>query len=195
MTINRCIGFERRIDLEDFQARVTIEQNEELNPMRLIDEYSDSVYKFCHSLTFSKEDAEDLFQETFLRALEQPKKIEAVANRQSFLFSTAMYIWKSWKRKYARRKRIAPTEALDENAISSTDIEGGYLKQEENIIVRELVEELPEKFKIPTVLYYTLEMSIDEIAETLNIPTGTVKSRLFNARKIIEKGLVSNEYK
>ena len=180
--------------MEDLQANIIIEQEDDFNPMRLIDEYSDAVYKFCHSLTFSKEDAEDLFQETFLRTLEQPKKIEAASNRQNFLFSTAMYIWKSWKRKYARRKRIAPTESLNENAISNTDIEGGYLKKEENIVIRELVEKLPDKFKIPTILYYTLEMSIDDIAETLNIPQGTVKSRLFNARKIIGKGLVSNEY-
>ena len=180
--------------MEDLQTRMTIGQEEDFNPMRLIDEFSDSVYKFCHSLTYSKEDAEDLFQETFLRALEQQKKMEASGNYQGFLFSTALYTWKSWKRKYARRKRLAPTESLDENAASSIDIEGGYLKQEENRFVRELVEELPDKYKIPTVLYYTLEMSIDDIAETLYVPPGTVKSRLFKARKIIEKGLVSNEY-
>lgn len=179
----------------NLQAIMTNEQVEEFNPMRLIDEYSDQVYKLCSSITFSKEDAEDLFQETFLRALEQTKKMEASGDYRGFLFSTAIYIWKSWKRKYARRKRLVPTESLSENTISNTDIEGGYLKQEETRIVRELVDELPDNFKIPTILHYTLEMNIDDIAETMNIPSGTVKSRLFKARKMIEKGLVSNEYK
>jgi RNA polymerase sigma-70 factor (ECF subfamily) len=187
-------GFERRSDLENLHTSKAIRQTGNCDPMRFIDEYSNSVYKFCRSITYSKEDAEDLCQETFLRALEQPMKIDASGGPQRFLFSTAMYLWKSWKRKYARRERLAPTELLHETVKSETDIEGSYLKQEENRIVRNLVEALPDKFKIPTILQYTFEMSITDIAATLHLPSGTVKSRLFKARKIIEKGLVSNEY-
>jgi RNA polymerase sigma-70 factor (ECF subfamily) len=136
----------------------------------LVDKYSGSVYKFCRSLTYSKEDADDLLQETFLRTFEQLPKIIASDNPQGFLFSTASYLWKSWKRKYA-----------------------SFATDEEVRLVRELVDGLPDKLKTPTILYYTLEMNVPDIAKTLELPSGTVKSRLFKARKIIEKGLVEHE--
>ena len=160
----------------------------------LVDEYSDSVYKFCRSLTYSKEDADDLFQETFFRAFEQLAKINASGNPQGFIFSTSLYIWKSWKRKYARRNRLAPATPLDETVASSTNMEDSFIAQEETRIVRELVESLPEKFKIPIILYYTMEMNVSDIALTLKLPSGTVKSRLFKARKLLEKGLVEIHY-
>ena len=160
----------------------------------LVDEYSDSVYKFCRSLTYSREDAEDLFQETFFRAFEQLPKVYASDNPQGFLFSTAVFIWKSWKRKYARRNRLAPSAPLDETVASGVSMEDSYMAQEELRFVRELVEALPDKFKIPVILYYTMEMSVPDIALSLKLPAGTVKSRLFKARKLIEKGLVEAHY-
>jgi RNA polymerase sigma-70 factor (ECF subfamily) len=155
----------------------------------LVDEYGNSVYKFCRSLAYSKEDADDLFQETFLRVLEKPSKINACDNPQGFLFSTAIFIRNSWKRKYARRNRIAPAAALDETVASNDDLENDVIMREEARIVRDLVESLPEKYRIPIILYYTMEMSVPDIALTMRLPVGTVKSRLFKARKLIEKGL------
>jgi RNA polymerase sigma-70 factor (ECF subfamily) len=66
----------------------------------LVDESGASVYKFCRRLAYSKEDADDLFQETFLRVFEKPSKINACDHPQGFLFSTAIFIWNSWKRKF-----------------------------------------------------------------------------------------------
>ena len=162
----------------------------------LADKYGDSVYRFCRTLAYSKEDADDLFQETFLKALEQPHKIDGAENPQNFLFTTALYIWKSWKRKYARRSRIAPVEALDESqetSESSPGAEDEYMERDLLITVRELVGALPEKLRVPVVMYYNAEMDVQKIAEALKIPAGTVKSRLYNARKIIEKGLINLE--
>jgi RNA polymerase sigma-70 factor (ECF subfamily) len=165
---------------------------EKINPLEdLVDDYSDRVYKFCRRLTYSKEDAEDLFQETFLWAFERLAKVPD--NPRNFLFSAAAYLWKSRKRKYARRNRLAPTSPLDDTILSDTDIEGSIMAQEDTRIVRELVHALPEKLKIPIVMFYTAEMELSEIAEALRIPVGTVKSRMHKARKIIEKGLVAHE--
>jgi len=166
----------------------------EINPSDLVDDYSDAIYKFCRKLTFSKEDAEDLFQETFLKALEQPSKISASDNPKSFLFSTALYLWKSKKRTYARRNRLAPIQSLDDEIISDISIEDDMMAQEDTRLVQELVQVLPEKFKIPIILYYTMEMTVQDIAVTIRIPQGTVKSRLHKARQLIEKGLIQNGY-
>jgi RNA polymerase sigma-70 factor (ECF subfamily) len=157
-------------------------------------EYGDSVYRFCRSLTYTREDADDLFQETYLKALERFQQVNILGNPQSFLFSTALFIWKSWKRKFARRKRLAPIEDVNEFTVNGSGMDDTLSAQEEIAIVHELVGALPEKFKIPVILYYTVEMSVPEIALVLDVPEGTVKSRLFKARKIIEKGLEANHY-
>ena len=164
----------------------------------LVDDYGESVHKFCRSLTYSKEDADDLLQETFLKVLEQLPKASTFENPQSFLFSTALYIWKSWKRKYARRNRLAPVEPLSDlsqDIVSSgISVEDSVLDEEKYRVVRQLVDSLPEKFKIPTLLYYTLEMSAPEIGEILALPPGTVYSRLHKAKNLIKKGLIAVGY-
>ncbi|MFT3984011.1 MAG: RNA polymerase sigma factor [Lachnospiraceae bacterium] len=160
----------------------------------LVDEYGSSLYRFCRSLTYSKEDAEDLFQETFLRALEQPEKLNTSDNPKSLLFSTAFFLWKSWKRKYARRKRLAPLEPFDDSVESDINLENSYLIQEENKLVRKLADALPDKFRIPVFLYYTMEMKVSDIADVLNLPAGTVKSRLSKARRLIRDGLEEMDY-
>lgn len=184
--------------MEIFRA---VKDSTQANPMPsqcmfadLVDRYGDPVYRFCRSLTYAKEDAEDLFQETFLAVFERLQKISASNNPQGFLFSTALYLWKSWKRKHARRKRIAPVEPFDETIASGIDMEENFAEREETRIVRELVAALPEKFKIPIILYYTIEMSVPDIALALKLPAGTVKSRLSKARKLVEKGLVMLQY-
>ena len=162
----------------------------------LVNDYDEPVWRFCRSLTYSKEDAEDLLQETFLKAFEQLPKINALGNPKSFLFSTALYLWKSKKRIYARRERLAPVQPLNEDMIivSDANVEDDILSQEDTRIVQELVESLPEKVRIPIILYYTMEMNLTDIAQTLKLPVGTVKSRLHKARKIIEKGLIEVGY-
>jgi RNA polymerase sigma-70 factor (ECF subfamily) len=175
--------------LEILRARKFQEETSRSRLADLVDEYGDSVYKFCRSLAYSKEDADDLFQETFLRVFENPHKINACDNPQSFLFSTVIFVRKSRKRKYARRNRIAPISALDETAASDDDLENGVIMREEARIVRNSVKSLPEKFRIPIILHYTMEMNVSDIARAMRLPAGTVKSRLFKARKLIEKGL------
>ena len=167
-----------------------------LNIEDLINDYDEVIWRFCCSLTYSKEDAEDLLQETFLKAFEQLPKINASNNPKSFLFSTALYLWKSKKRIYARRERLAPVQPLNEDMIivSDVNVEDDIISQEDTRIVGALVQDLPEKMKIPIILYYTMEMSLADIAQTLKLPVGTIKSRLHKARKIIEKGLIEVGY-
>ena len=162
--------------------------------VELVDLYGDSIYKFCRSLAYSKEEAEDLFQETFLTALEKSPKGGAIKNPQGYLFSVTMYLWKSWKRKYARRDRLAPAEPLSPSLSWNVNIEDRFIFREDSRIVREIVAALPMKFKIPIILHYSVEMGLSDIPNVLGVPTGTVKSRLFKARKLIEKGLINNGY-
>ena len=161
---------------------------------QLVSKYSDSVYRFCLSLVYRREDADDLFQDTYLHVLSKIEKINELENPQNFLFSTAASLWKSKKRKFARRNRLAPeTEWDDACNCDSEGIEEQVLAEEEILMVRRLVSTLPDKIRIPVIMYYTAEMTVADIAEALKLPVGTVKSHLSRARGIIKKGLL-DEY-
>ena len=154
---------------------------------RLVDEYGPAVYRLCRSLTFTREDGEDLFQETFLRALERPERLGDEPKKA--LFSAAVSLWRSQKRKYARRARIAPAAPLPDTAPAPDDMEAELVRREELDRVRRLAAALPERYRLPLALYYSMDMKIKDIARTLKLPEGTVKRRLHTARALVEKGL------
>lgn len=158
-----------------------------------IRDYGKEIYSFCQHLTGSVQEAEDLYQDTFLKAMELITSIDHEKNPKSFLLSVALRLWKNKKRKYAWRMRIAGTESLVEEAVENQE---GEQCLEEEIICKEIQETvrnavagLDEKYRIPVYLYYTVQLSVDEIARVLKIPQGTVKTRLYKARKLLKKEL------
>ena len=156
--------------------------------------YSKEIYNFCKRLTYSEFDAEELFQDTFLKAVEICDRIDENDNPKSYLFSIAVSLWKNKQRKYARRNRIAPTESIDNEEsfnepVSTKTPEDEYLKNELRKKVNECISQLDDKMRIPLILYYNSQMSVEQIAEIVKCPTGTVKSRLFKARTLLKEKL------
>lgn len=81
---------------------------------KCIELYGKDIYAFCRQLTYSQQEAEELYQDTFLKAMELLQKIDAGQNPKSYLLSIALRLWKNHKKKYATRKRIADMESLTE---------------------------------------------------------------------------------
>lgn len=159
-------------------------------PDGLLEDYLAPVYRFCQGLAFSREDGEDLCQDTFLRAMERPRKLAEAEDPLRLLYSIALRLWRHRQQKYARRRRIAPMESLGrEPPGQDQDPEERVLSRERAERLRELTDALPERLRLPTVLYYGLDLSVARTAELLRVPPGTVKSRLHQAREQIGKGL------
>ena len=162
-----------------------------------INEYGKAIYSFCRQLTGNRQEADDLYQDTFLKAMELNGKIDYNNNPKSYLLSIALRIWKNKKRKYAWRKRIADTRSIVEEQDAEMDAPAGpspeerAIDKEECDIVRRAVEKLPERLKLTVLLFYMEELPAKQIAAILKIPTGTVLSRLHQARKILRKELES----
>jgi len=176
---------------DDILTIKSSENLEYISEAQLVSKYCDSVYRFCLSLVFRRGDADDLFQDTYLHAFTKIEKINQSSNPQGFLFGLTASLWKSRKRKYARRNRLAPEiEWEDSCETDDNSTEDGILEKEETLMVRKLVSSLPDKMRIPIIMYYTVEMTVADISEALKIPIGTVKSRLSRARGIIKKGLI-----
>lgn len=158
-----------------------------------IADYGKEIYAFCRHLTGSVQEAEELYQDTFLKATELMWKIDYENNPKSFLISIALRLWKNKKRKYAWRMRIAGTESLIEEMTETIESENlpeeEVIRKEINRQVRKAVADLEEKYRIPVYLFYTLQMPVAEIGRVLKIPQGTVKTRLYKARKLLKEEL------
>jgi len=159
----------------------------------LVQKHGRAIYGFCRRLAANQADTDDLYQETFLKAMEKRDQMDASRNPKGFLLSIAAKLRHNNRRKFAWRQRIAPMTALDGDADKISREEG---TPEEAVLNRELrgkiqaaADGLSDKLKIPLYMYYTAEMSVEEIASALRIPAGTVKSRLHQARKTMKERL------
>ena len=165
---------------------------------RCIDEFGTDIYRFCLKLCTDKTDAEDLYQQTFLKALETEWTLDWEKNPKALFFSLAHNLWKSDRRKQARRNRIAPCNNLDDKAkmmlCAEESMEESYFEKELIREVRQIIQTLPEKFQVPLILFYLSDCSIEQIAAIIKKPPGTVKSRLFKGRKLIKKRLEDAGY-
>lgn len=165
---------------------------------RCIDEFGTDVYRFCLKLCMNREDAEDLYQQTFLRALEGEVTLKWGKNPRAFFFAVAHNQWKSGRRKAARRSGLAPCTNMEEeqeNMIcSGEDIEADYLRREMMSEINRIIQALPDKFRIPLILFYLFEFKVEQIGRMTGKSPGTVKSRLFKGRKMIKKKLEEAGY-
>lgn len=158
-----------------------------------------AVYSFCLHLAGTRELADELYQDTFLVAMERIWQLhnDAGANPKSYLLSVALRLWKNRRRKAAWRHRIAPEQSMDvpgadallEQAGAADSVETEVLKEERRRQVRLAVAALPEKYRVAVLLFYMEELSVGEIARVLHVPAGTVKSRLHQARRLLKNQL------
>ncbi len=161
---------------------------------RLTDEHGPALYRLCRSLAYSREEAEDLFQDTLVKVLERPDRWESARQPDRYLFAVALRQWQTRQRKFARRRRAAPMVPLDDAMPEpSPGPEEDTIAREELARVRALADSLPDKLRAPVALYYGMELSVAEIGALLRLPPGTVKSRLHRARVLIEEALKNDE--
>ena len=158
---------------------------------RCIEVYGKDLYTFCLWLAKNQEHADDLYQDTFLTAIEVIDRIDNEDNIKSYLLSISIRIWKNRKRKWAWRNRIAPTVEITEDIDVDLACEekDRVLEGEKTVVIKTAIAALPEKYRIIILLYYMEEVSQDKIASILHVPIGTVKSRLYTARKLLKSEL------
>ncbi len=152
----------------------------------------DLMYNYALYLTADREKANDLLQETFLKAFRFFDKFEEGTNARAWLYRI---MHNTFVNEYRRVKRTPEHVEYDEQ-ISSYQMLPGNPRMSSDLRERidaEMFEDevhvaiasLPEKFKSVVVLRDVEDLPYEEIAEALNIPVGTVRSRLHRARAIL----------
>ena len=144
---------------------------------------------FAITLTRDNEQAKDLFQETLYRALANREKYNSGTNIKAWLYTIMRNIFINNYRRKSKQNTIfdsTPNEFLlnqNQGAIANEAVAGLNIKE-----VQEAIHSLPEIFKNPFLLYFD-GFKYHEIADMLNEPLGTIKSRIHFARKLLKTQL------
>lgn len=150
---------------------------------------SEYLKPFAMTLTRDMESAKDLIQETLFRALANKEKYNEGTNIKAWLYTIMRNIFINNYRRSARQNTIfdnTPNDyLLDYNQYATSNTAEGNLTLKE---INEAIFELPEIFKKPFQLYFD-GYKYHEIADVLNEPLGTIKSRIHFARKLLKQQL------
>lgn len=153
----------------------------------------DALYSFALKLSRSRDDAEDLVSDTMLRAIERWEQYHLGTNIRAWLFTILYHVFVSRKRRIDAREVQQPEDtegwALFE-AVGEADPEGRFYDSFLDDEITRAIRALPEEYRAAVVLSDLQGLRYAEIAEALGVPEGTVKSRLFRGRRILQKKLV-----
>lgn len=140
----------------------------------IIDSYADMVYRIALSKMGNRPDADDIFQEVFLKYMQKERSFESEEHRKAWLIRVTINCCKLfWMNPF--RKHFAPMEEAPEDAFYEMDEEEYGIYQE--------VMRLPSNLRVVIDLFYFEELSVKEIAASLSISEANVKMRLSRARQ------------
>jgi RNA polymerase sigma-70 factor (ECF subfamily) len=145
---------------------------------RFVTTFHARIYRWMRYLCADADAAQELTQDTFVEALQAITRFEGRAGISTWLHRVAYYRYTHWLRERRRdRQWLAPMEAAE----GSVDTAGG--SHWEALCLKEALSQLSEDHRDTFVLHYVQQLSVIEVAEVLNVPAGTVQSRLFHARR------------
>jgi RNA polymerase sigma factor (sigma-70 family) len=168
------------------------EQDKQARFEAMIMPHLDAAYNLARWLTRNEHDAQDVVQDAFLRAFKFFDSFRGT-NSRSWLLSivrNASYNWLQRNRK-SELTTVFDEEIHETEAVVSDPL-APLLRDAEQQLVRQAIEELPVAFREVTILRELEEMSYKEISEVTEIPIGTVMSRLARARKQLQTQLTQH---
>ena len=155
-----------------------IAKNAERGAERLVAEYGDRLYAAATLLCRNNGDAEELLFRTLAQAVDKIRQFRPSGDFFSWLYTILL----NFHRMEGRKNRPSLVLVGSTQDLPQIPVGGNNDAAEE---IREMVRRLPPQIRETVILKYFSGMSIEEIATTLGIPPGTVKSRLFTAKQIL----------
>ncbi len=152
--------------------------------------HHENLYRFAFSLAGNADDAAELTQEAYVRLLTKGGQIRDLARVKTWLFTTLYRIFTGWKRHANRFPHLELVSVEDELPVLTPEI----ADEVDGETVMDTALELEEHFRAPLVLYYLQSLTYREIAEVLDIPIGTVMSRLSRGKDILRQRMASRDW-
>lgn len=152
-----------------------------------IETYGQRLYGLCMTLCRSRSDADDLYQQTWMKVMMKLDQYDPQKPFEPWLTRVCVNIYKDQRRSNIAKKifdRFTTNEEKD-GFIESV----GINQPEDYTFVHQAIQRLPQKLRLVIILYYFQQANIKETADLLHISEGTVKSRLHTARKQLKEVL------
>lgn len=155
----------------------------------LMQRHNRRVYRVARGMSVSDAEAEDVMQETYLRAYSGLASFEGRARFSTWLTRIAVHTAAE------RRRRTRPSDDVDLEALmdDSSSPEQHVLDQEQAQLIERAIARLPEHYRVVFVLRAIEQLSVREVAESLVLDEGTVKTRYFRARAALQAELARQE--
>jgi len=162
------------------------EQDQQTRFEEVIMPHLDAAYNLARWLTRNEHDAEDIVQDAFLRAFKFFESFRG-GNSRSWLFSILRNTAYTWLEKNRRHEvGTISDEAIESIQDGAPNPEALLLQETGHQEIMEAIAELPVEFREAIILRELEEMSYKEIADVMNVPLGTVMSRLARARRQLQ---------
>ncbi|MFO7892002.1 MAG: sigma-70 family RNA polymerase sigma factor [bacterium] len=161
---------------------------------QLVYRYKDRLTNFVYNFLRNKVEAEDIVQETFLRLYRNKHSYKKIAKFSTWFYTIAANLAKTELRKRKRKSMLSISNmGIEDKDYDIPDVSlSPEKKVDSNIkekIIRDKIEKLPLKFREVVILRDIEQCTYEEICEILNIPIGTVKSRINRGRQKLQKEL------
>ena len=157
---------------------------------QLVDAHYAPLYRFALSLTKNTSDACDLTQQTFFIWARKGDQLRDAAKAKSWLFTT---LYREFLRGRRRAEHVTALEDLPPGESDPAAPEVDRVTGMDAALVVEALLEIDEVYRVPLTLFYLEELSYKEIAETLDVPIGTVMSRLSRGKTQLRAVLARKE--
>ena len=155
-----------------------------------ISNYGRRLFGLCQKLCANREDAEDLYQETWIKAYKFFDKYDHGKEFEGWLTSICVNTYRDMLRRQKWKSLFVHFGTNEEKDLMLSSIPEP--EKPDYSDVREAVNGLPDKYRIVTVLYYFNGLDVGQTAEILKIPAGTVKYQLHKARETLKRRLEHN---
>ena len=155
----------------------------------LVGRYKNLVYSIILRMINNQDEVGDLAQEVFIKVYKNLHRYYP-----DFKFSTwIIRITTNHVIDYRRKKlqETVPLESVEFETDSGDSPEDSYIKEERKAELKKMVDDLPDMYKIPIVLYHSEGLSYQEIAEIIEEPLSKVKNRIFRGRRMLKESLMS----
>jgi RNA polymerase sigma-70 factor (ECF subfamily) len=159
---------------KELVKKIVLEDNKDAFVF-LVEKYKVKIFNFIYRMVSNYEDAQDLSQETFIRAYSYIHRFKPSGEFSHWIFRIALNVCYDFLK---RKKKLKKAE--EEYLIKNKKIES---ENELIEIVQEKIEKLPEKYKVVIILKYIEGLTYYEISQILSIPVGVVKIRIYRAKE------------
>lgn len=154
----------------------------------LIDSHYESLYRYAYRLSGTAADAEDLVQETFGKAITRLHQLRQADHARQWLFRILRNAYLHRIRDDRKRKAVPLDSVADVAAVPATEVPAVDPAE-----LQAALNDLDETFRTPLILFYFEEFSYRDIAEQLDLPIGTVMSRLARGKAYLKTRLAAHD--